>query len=93
MTVKHPAGVQFLYTELRVGFTALKIAQTATDEAKRNRNRKNAQDAYEAVLRFLPKQTLTSREVDELQSDLARLKAELQKLSERSGGKKAQPLK
>lgn len=81
--MKHPAEVQFLYTELRVGFTAARIAQTATDVAKRNRNRKNAQDAYEAVLRFLPTQTLSSREVDELQSDLARLKAELQKLSER----------
>ena len=50
--VKYPAGVQFLRTELRVGFTSVKIAQAATDEAKRNRNRKNAQDAYEAVLRF-----------------------------------------
>lgn len=82
--MKYPADVQFLYTELRVGFTAVKIAQTATNEAKRNRNRKNAQDAFDAVLRFLPKQTLTSRQVNELQSDLAKLKAELQKLSERS---------
>ena len=78
--MKYPADVQFLYTELRVGFTAVKIAQTATNEAKRNRNRKNAQDAFDAVLRFLPKQTLTSRQVNELQSDLAKL----QKLSERS---------
>ena len=75
-------------TELRVGFTAVKIAQTATDEAKRNRNRRNAQKAYEAVSRFLPKLTLISREVDELQSDLAKLKAELQKLSERRREKK-----
>ena len=75
--------VEFLRTEFRVGLTAIKIAQTAKDEAKRNRNRRNAQAAYEAILRFLPKLTLTSREVDEVQSDLATLKAELQKLSER----------
>lgn len=75
-------GVEFLRTELRVGLTAVTIAQTAKDEAKRNRNRRNAQEAYEAILRFLPKLTLTSREVDEVQSDLATLKAELQKLSE-----------
>lgn len=74
--------VEFLRTEFRVGLTAIKIAQTAKDEAKRNRNRRNAQEAYEAILRFLPKLTLTSREVDEMQSDLATLKAELQKLSE-----------
>ena len=82
--MKYPADVQFLYTELRVGFTAVKIAQTATNEAKRNRILKYAQVAFDAVLRFLPKQTLTSRQVNELQSDLAKLKAELQKLSERS---------
>jgi|KBSMisStandDraft_5_1062788.scaffolds.fasta_scaffold01135_18 hypothetical protein len=74
-------GVEFLRTELRVGLTAVKIAQTAKDEAKRNRHRRNAQEAYEAILRFLPKLTLTSREGDEVQSDLATLKAELQKLS------------
>lgn len=75
-------GVEFLRTELRVGLTAVKIAQTSKDEARRNRNWRNAQDAYESVLRFLPKLTLTSKEVDELQSGLATLKAELQKLSE-----------
>lgn len=75
-------GDQFVRTELRVGLTAIKIAQTASDEARRNRNWRNAQAAYEAVLRFLPKLTLTSKEVDEVQSDLARLQAELQKLSE-----------
>lgn len=75
-------GVEFLRTEFRVGLTAIKIAQTAPDEARRNRNWRNAQAAYEAILRFLPKLMLTSREVDEVQSDLATLKAELQKLSE-----------
>lgn len=75
-------GVEFLRTEFRVGLTAIKIAQTAPDEARRNRNRRNAQAAYDAVLRFLPKLTLTSKEVDEVQSGLATLKAELQKLSE-----------
>ena len=75
-------GVEFLRTELRVGLTAIKIAQTATDEARRNRNWRNAREAYEALLRFLPKLTLTSREVDEVQSGLATPKAELQKLSE-----------
>ena len=75
-------GVEFLRTELRVGLTAIKIAQTATDEAKRNRNWRNARAAYEAVLRFLPKLMLTSREADEVQSGLATLKAELQKPSE-----------
>ena len=74
--------VEFLRTEFRVGLTAIKIAQTAKDEARRNRNRRNAQAAYDAVLRFLPKLTLTSKEVDEVQSGLATLKAELQKLSE-----------
>lgn len=91
--MKNPAGVQFLRTELRVGFTAVKIAQTAGDEAKRNRNRRNAQEAYEAISRFLPKLTLTSREVDEVQSDLAKLKAELQKLTERRVEKKGAVVK
>ena len=75
-------GIEFLRTELHVGLTAVKIARTAKNEARRNRNWRNAQEAYGAVLRFLPKLTLTSRELDEVQSDLATLKAELQKLSE-----------
>ena len=75
-------GIEFLRTELRVGLTAVKIARTAKDETRWNRNRRNAQEACDSVLRFLPKLTLTSREVGEVQSGLATLKAELQKLSE-----------
>jgi len=74
-------GVEFLRTELRVGLTASKLRRLPKMKPRRNRHRRNAQEAYEAILRFLPKLTLTSREGDEVQSDLATLKAELQKLS------------
>lgn len=51
---------EFLRTELLVGITAVNIAQTAKDGARRNRNWRNAQEAYKAGLGFLPKLTRSS---------------------------------
>jgi hypothetical protein len=77
------AEVGFLRCELQVGLT---LARIALDSARRGttiRNRVNARKAYEALLRFIPKVSLTSDETKEINSNLEELKSALRQLGEK----------
>ena len=69
-------GIGFMRTEISMGLTFAKIASGAGDQTqKRERNRANAQKAYAALLKFLPRLSLTDAEAKELYggADLVRL--------------------
>jgi len=74
--------VDFIRSELATGLTLSKIAKDSAWHAKSDRNRANARKAYDAVIRFLPRVTLTDEEALELKAKLEHLKGELTKLGE-----------
>jgi len=74
--------VGFLRSELQTGLTLTKIALDASHRDKTTRNRANARKAYDAVLRFSPKVSLSNDEISEIKSKLEQLKAELKMLGE-----------
>ena len=80
----HPisTGTDFLRAELRVGLTRTAIAQKASTESKRERNRIEARKAYDSVLRFLPEATLSPEEKKEIDLKLVELRFSLQSLGE-----------
>ena len=50
------SGIEFMRTEIGMGLAFAKVARRAADQTqKRDRNRANAQKAYDAVLKFLPR--------------------------------------
>lgn len=76
-------GVDFLSTDLDTALTMAEIALGARgDSEKRLRNTRNARRAYNAVLYFSKRVTLTSRKERELGEKLSRLQAALQELGE-----------
>lgn len=77
-----PAGSDFLRAELMVGLTRAKMAQKASTESKRERNRVEARKAYDSVLRFLSKAALSPEENKEIDSKLTELKFVLQSVGE-----------
>jgi hypothetical protein len=68
------AGTGFLRAELFAGMTRANIAQTTSDEDKKDRNRREARKAYDAILRFLPQTFLSEEEKEQIDSRLADLK-------------------
>jgi acetylornithine/succinyldiaminopimelate/putrescine aminotransferase len=74
--------VGFLRTELLVGLTLTKIAMDAQHRDKIDRNRANARKAYDTVLRFMPRVSITRDEAIEINAKLAKLKSELRELGE-----------
>ena len=74
------AMFQFLRTELAVGQTFAEIAERSRNPEKRNRNRDNAQAAYDAVIRFLPRATLDGAELDDVKRRLSHLKAAIDQI-------------
>ncbi len=76
------AGTEFLRAELLAGMTRVNIAQNASDESKKRRNRCEARKAYDAVLRFLPQTFLSQDEKEQIDSKLAELKSALRSLGE-----------
>jgi len=72
----------FLRAELLVGMTRAKIAQNATEDGKRERNRLEARKAYNTVLRFLPRTVLSQGERLGIESKLTELRFVLQSLGE-----------
>ena len=77
MKVASPSGLAFLHSELKTGFTLVRIARSANRADKRNRYLQNARKAYEAVLRFMPTVILTVNQSKEIKRKLERLKSEL----------------
>lgn len=76
------AGIQFLRTELTAGLTFSRIALHAKHAAKIDRNRVNARKAYDALLHFTLETGVPAKDVKDLQTKMAQLKADLQKLGE-----------
>jgi hypothetical protein len=71
----------FLTTELELGNAFAKSARSG-GEGEKSRNRKNARKAYDSVLHFLEKTTLTQEAKAEINDELAALKSDLQSLGE-----------
>jgi hypothetical protein len=76
------AGVDFLRTELRTGFTLTKLALRTSQPDKSSRSRANARRAYDTVVRFTPKVSLSADETKEIKTKLERLRSELKLLGE-----------
>jgi hypothetical protein len=76
------AGAEFLRAELLAGLTRARIAQNATTESKKERNRREARKACDTILRFLPQTPLSQEDEGQIHLKLAELKFELQSLGE-----------
>ena len=79
-----PAKVEFLFTELQAGLTFARIALSSkTDDAKTERNRKNARKAYDSLLHFQGRISLSVEEKKKYEEGKKELKAALQRLGEK----------
>jgi hypothetical protein len=72
----------FLRAELAVCLSHTKIARGAKRRDAIEQNRTNARKAYDAVLRFMPKVTLTPADETEIKTKLAELRSKLKLLGE-----------
>jgi hypothetical protein len=75
-------AVRFIHTELETGLTLAKVASTANNQDKIDRNRANARKAYDTALEYMARIGLPSKESAEIQRKLEELKRELQQLGE-----------
>ena len=62
--------------------TFFRVAESATHEDKKQRNRANARKAYDSVLHYLPDTVLTEDQVTEIKLGLEELRLALQSLGE-----------
>lgn len=76
------AGTEFIRTELLAGLTRANIAEYTSDESKKQRNRREARKAYDAILRFLPQTFLSQEEKEQIGFKLTELKFALRSLGE-----------
>ena len=68
-------GIDLMRTEISTGLAFAKVASGAGDQIrKRDRNRANAQKAYDALLKFLPRLSPTAAEAKELYSGAERVR-------------------
>ena len=70
--------VDFLFTDLNAASTFLDIAETTRNIETRARNVHNATIAHDAVLRFLPRVTMSARQNTDLKEKLDALLARIQ---------------
>lgn len=75
----------FIRVELRTGLTFAKSALESRHQERRDRNQAQARRAYDALLYFIPKSSLTPAESDAIKAGLAKLKSELVDLEEIEG--------
>jgi len=71
------AGVQFLFTELATAHTFLDIADVTESAETRDRNLRNAYEAYSAAMRYSPGVALTVEQAADLGQKIRDLKARL----------------
>ncbi len=76
------AEMEFVRAELLAGITRANIARNASDESKKQRNRREARKAYDAILRYLPQTFPSQEEKDQIDSKLTELKFALRSLGE-----------
>lgn len=77
MAESNRIGVQFLLADLDVGNTFLDVAEVTHVVATRRRNCRSAREAYETVLRLLPRVTPSNEEQRLLDEKIAELKERL----------------
>jgi hypothetical protein len=70
-------GVEFLLVELDTAFTFIDVAGTANNPEAAERNYQHALNAYNVVLRFLPRVSLEAAQQAAIAEKLARLKTRL----------------
>ena len=75
-------SVEFLNIEADTGLMFAGIAAESDDGAKAARNRENARKAYDTILRFIGRISLTAAESEALDTKMAKLKQGLQTLGE-----------
>ncbi len=73
-------GLEFLLADLDLAQTFLNVAEVTAVEDARTRNRENAREAYQTVLRLLPRIDLSLEDKEELNRRLLALKNRLQEL-------------
>ncbi len=74
--------MEFVRAELLAGMTRANIARNASDDSKKQRNRREARKAYDAILRFLSQTVPSQEEKDQIDSKLKELKSALRSLGE-----------
>ena len=79
-----PSNIGFLFAELRTGLTFANIAISASaDKPERiERSRKNARKAYDTLLKFQPRTSLSEAERIKFAVGLDELKKALRKLGD-----------
>lgn len=75
--------IEFIRAEVLTGLTFAKIALGSRHQDKIDRNRVNARKAYDTLLRFMPRDNVTTEEWDEVRAKIAELKTQLQRLGEK----------
>ncbi|HEX3684191.1 MAG TPA: hypothetical protein VHU83_16780 [Bryobacteraceae bacterium] len=76
------ASVDFLHTEADTGLLFANIAMGSDEFEKTARNQAHARLAYDTVLRFVGRVSLTAAEAEGLSAKMGRLKGELRMLGE-----------
>ena len=76
------AQVQFIFTELCTGLTFALIAHQATEREAKLRNRSRARAAYDAIVRFVDRVSMTQEESREVHTRMSSLRERLQYLGE-----------
>jgi hypothetical protein len=71
-------GTEFILTELDTAFTFLAVAETTSSAESRERNRRNALEAYNIALRMREKVVMDPRQKSEFQDKIADLKKRLE---------------
>jgi hypothetical protein len=76
-------GLEFLLADLDLAQTFLNVAEVTVIEDARTRNRENAREAYQTVVRLLPRIVLKLEDREELNRRLLALKSQLEELGYR----------
>jgi hypothetical protein len=76
------AEVDFIRAELRTGLTLTKIALHPGRRRKSSITTASARKAYDTVMRFVPKVSLSPAEIKEVKAKLDQLRSELKLLGE-----------
>ncbi len=74
----HRMGAAFLLADLDLAMTFLDVAATSDKRKSSQRNQKNARTAYDTVLRFLPRLSLTAVETSAIHEKVSALRIRLE---------------
>ena len=77
------AQVHFIFTELYTGLTFALIAHQAKKREARLRNRSRARAAYDCIVRFVDRVSMTREESREVHTRMSSLRERLQDLGEK----------